>query len=380
MKSNSRFALSRGQLPSNVSTDVSTIKLRHLAIAAILLGVFSQSLSAEEILNAQPLTKLALVIGNSHYKDITPLPNPVRDAKLVSKQLKKLGFTVKLGVNLKLRDMKRVLRQFEQKIKPNSVAVFYYAGHGVQYNAGNYLIPIDADIKKPYEVEFNSIDLGMVLSALDQSSPALSVAFIDACRNNPYVTRGVFRKKDAAGGLAPVISTAGSIISFATEPGTAAVDGTGKNSPYTLALVNNLRKPGQSVQEMLNSVGLTVMSNTSGRQKPWYSSSPTARFCFAGCKFASHAAQVKKLESAVVNADISAIRKLTRLTQYQEDTLDVLFANYHAFKANTLVSAGNKTSNEVTIQIIEAINNKGNRILPSQKWAYLRFELKPDIH
>ena len=328
-------------------------------------------------------SKIALVIGNSHYKNIETLRNPSNDAELVAKQLKKLGFKVILGRDTSFDSMKNLLRDFARQINKDSIALFYYAGHGIQHQGSNYLIPIDADIKKAYEIEYFSVDLNMIVSALDEASPLLSVAFVDACRNNPFKKRGLFRNglNQHAGGLAAVNSRAGSILSFATEPGNTAVDGTGKHSPYSMALAKKLVEPGLTVQEMLNAVGLAVLNATDGKQKPWYSSSPVAKFCFAGCNGLTHSTSVADaLQSAIQEANIGKVKQLAVINRQQETMLNALFKNYISFKTQSLSTSksANNTS-KVTIHITEAVNRFGNRVIPSEQWAFVEFSLQSKL-
>ncbi len=246
--------------------------------------------------------RFALVVGNSQYQQVEHLPNPVNDAHAMSRKLTQLGFKVTELHDQSRAQMKSTLRQFSDQLSPDSVALFFYAGHGIQYQGKNYLIPIDADISKSYEIEYQAIDLNMILSALNEVEPMLSVVMLDACRDNPFERqiRGISRTTNLRGsGLATIQNTRGTILSYATEPGNVATDGVGSHSPYTQAMLKYLGVPELSVQDMLNQVGLAVMEATQGSQKPWFSSSPVPRFCLAGCDAALN-------QNASISADFSA--------------------------------------------------------------------------
>jgi len=335
-----------------------------------------------DVIDNANLLKIALVIGNSQYKNVDPLRNPNKDAELIATKLTKLGFKVITGNDANLQQMKTLLREFVEQITHDSVALFYYAGHGIQHEGENFLLPVDANINDAYETEYFSVNLNMVIAALDQASPLLSIAFIDACRNNPFKKRGLFRNglNKSLGGLAAVNSRAGSILSFATEPGNTAIDGSGKHSPYSSALAEKIAQPGLTVQEMLNGVGLAVMKATKGKQKPWYSSSPVARYCFAGCQSVAQENPAESLRIAIQQGNLRKIKQLALVNSKQEGLLNVLFSHYPSLitqsLSNTATRRKNSKEDTVTIQIIEAVNQNGNRVIPSERWAYLDFVLK----
>jgi uncharacterized caspase-like protein len=229
----------------------------------------------------------ALVIGNSDYSNAQRLENASRDAHAIAEKLRALGFNVLERHDQSHSGMRNTLRKFHTRLQrvDNAVALFFFAGHGIQRRGENFLIPIDADISKEYEIEDVALNLGTVLSSLGETKPRLSIVMLDACRNNPYERRirGVSRGLNFKGeGLAAVDSVQGMILSYATEPGNVAVDGSTGHSPYTAAILSHIDTPNLSIQDMLNQVGLSVISATHGEQKPWVSSAPAPRFCFAG--------------------------------------------------------------------------------------------------
>lgn len=344
--------------------------------------------------------KAALVIGNGHYKYADNLPNPENDANAIAQKLKKLGFRVVQGTNLSKSGMDRLIQKFTTQLNTDTIALFYYAGHGIQKDGKNFLIPVNADINQSYQIEYASIELSMILAAVNEANPKLSIALIDACRDNPFEKRIQGKTRGVAfrgNGLAPMENVRGTILSYATEPGSTAVDGYGEHSPYTAALLEYLQVPGLTVQEMLNETGLAVMSATNGEQKPWFASSPIAKFCFSDCNpqpstaHLSNTAQsasknldkIAKIKQAMEMGDLDTLRKLAVLNEKQEALLQNIFGAYAKLSVSTWVptrsiQTGPKGVDQdgVTVNIIEAMNHKGNRVIPSEKWNYITLKLQ----
>ncbi len=221
-------------------------------------------------------TRLALVIGNGTYTNAPPLKNPPNDARDMAATLKTLGFDVTSGINIDQREMKRLIREFGQKLKAGGSGLFYYAGHGVQSNGRNYLIPVEADIQSEAEVEDSSVDVNLVLKYMDEAQNGLNIVILDACRNNPFARS--FRS--ASNGLAQVDAPTGTLIAYATAPGRVASDGTGENGLYTSELLKKVRVPGLSATEMFMRVRAEVMQQTNNKQVPWEASSLVGAFYF----------------------------------------------------------------------------------------------------
>jgi formylglycine-generating enzyme required for sulfatase activity len=221
--------------------------------------------------------RTALVIGNSSYSSITPLPNPVNDATDMTAALKKLGFEVILRTNANRSSIREAVRVFGDKIKKGGVGLFYYAGHGVQVEGTNYMIPVDVDIKRKYDIEDQGLKMNYVLGAMQDANNKLNIIILDACRDNPFRS---FR--GSSPGLARMDAPTGSIIAYATAPGGKAADGQGRNGTYTAQLLKHLGNPALSVQEMLNQTGLSVMKTTNNDQVPWISSTPVKKYYLAG--------------------------------------------------------------------------------------------------
>jgi hypothetical protein len=218
--------------------------------------------------------RVALVIGNSAYANVARLANPPNDAKLMAETLRSLGFDLigdREQIDLDKASIDRAVQAFGVKLRGADVALFYYAGHGVQVRGENYLVPIDANPANEADVDFQMLDITLVLRQMAVSGTRLNLVILDACRNNPFGGRGL---RDTGGGLAQMRAPEGTLISFATQPGNIALDGAGGNSPYTKALAQIMRKPGLGIFEAINEVGLSVKRATGGQQEPWFSSSP----------------------------------------------------------------------------------------------------------
>jgi len=219
--------------------------------------------------------RLALVIGNGAYKD-APLPNPVNDAADMAKALEASGFTVMKRENASLREMHLALREFGDRLGRQSTGLVYFAGHGLQVRGRNYLLPVDADIAREDEVAFSALDVAAVMEKLDSAKNPVNIVILDACRNNPFGSRLTTQSK----GLAPIDAPPGTLIAFATAPGSTAADGTGRNGLYTHYLVKEIAKPGAAIEEVFKAVRAGVRRDSKSAQVPWESTSLETAFVF----------------------------------------------------------------------------------------------------
>jgi Flp pilus assembly protein TadD len=231
--------------------------------------------------------RLALVIGNGAYVNATALANPPNDAAAVAKTLREIGFEVIEGTNLDRAGMERLVREFLHKAPGARVTLLYYAGHGMQVDGRNYLIPIDAKLASPSDLPFETLELDKVLAGLDDEARA-NIVVLDACRDNPLARSfasklGATRSAAVPAGLAgyTTIGT-GTLIAFATAPGQTALDGAGANSPFTSAFIKHVRTPGIEVNQMLTRVRVEVAAATKSRQVPWANSSLLGEVYLAG--------------------------------------------------------------------------------------------------
>ncbi|WP_128926823.1 caspase family protein [Bradyrhizobium guangxiense] len=228
-------------------------------------------------------TRMALVVGNGAYAHVKALPNPANDARAVAKSLRDIGFTVAEGIDLDRAAMQRMTREFLREAARAQIAVVYYAGHGVQVDGRNYLIPVDVELKPGTAMTAAMIDMDTIMAGLDDQVRT-NILIFDACRNNPMAQQvasaGTNRAIEGASGLAAPTSLgsgatlgAGTLIAFATAPGQVALDGEGANSPFSAALSRHIGTPGLEVQQMLTRVRAEVVSSTKNKQVPWSNSS-----------------------------------------------------------------------------------------------------------
>ncbi|MEA2837840.1 MAG: hypothetical protein QOD89_2390 [Bradyrhizobium sp.] len=218
--------------------------------------------------------RIALVVGNSAYQNIARLDNPKNDASLMADTLGRLGFTLvggKAQLDLDKAALDGAVQNFGRQVQGADVALFYYAGHGVQVSGSNYLVPIGANPTREADVDFQMVDVNLVLRQMQGSGTRLNMVILDACRNNPFGARSL---RAAEGGLAQMRAPEGTLISYATQPGSVAQDGADGNSPYTKALSATVRQAGLDIFQTFNQVGLAVKRATAGAQQPWVSSSP----------------------------------------------------------------------------------------------------------
>lgn len=229
--------------------------------------------------------RVALVIGNSKYQHSTPLKNPENDARLIASKLRKIGFDVIERVNLSKADFDDALIEFSKAASNldtgtgrESIALFFYAGHGVQVKDINYLIPIDAQIEGEAEIRIRSVSMNNVLATLDDSGAGVSMIILDACRDNPFPAATRSGKR----GLAKIEEIEGSVIAYATSPGQVAFDGIGENSPYSEALARMMETTDLTIEEMFRKINKQVKDATSGTQLPWLSLSLSEEIYLAG--------------------------------------------------------------------------------------------------
>jgi tetratricopeptide (TPR) repeat protein len=226
--------------------------------------------------------RYALVIGNSNYnKEIGMLKNPVNDATDVATELRKSNFDVQLLINATYIQLREAMRKFQDKLtlgpKDQTVGLFYYAGHGVQFQDENYLVPIDANVKYEDDIVRMCFPVQrMVLNNMENTNSRMNIIILDACRNNPFPATN----RSVAGGLAEMKRARGSFIAYATAPGSVASDGSGRNGLYTQELLKALRKPGLTIEQVFKEVRMNVMKLSGEKQFTWDSSNIIGEFYF----------------------------------------------------------------------------------------------------
>jgi len=263
-----------------------------LTIVSFQLLALDRSLVLKEM---RTEGRTALVIGNSKYKGV-PLRNPVNDARSIKNFLESRGFDVIYGEDATRNEMYDLFDEYIEKVNKNrGISLFYFAGHGVSQNGENFLIPVDARIKKARDIQRNAFSVTSVLDEIQHQNTRLNIVILDACRNNPF--KG---SRSAGGGLAGVHSNAkGTFIAYATAPGRTASDGEGEHSVYTKNLLNNMSKEGLTIEQVFKRVRIGVERDTSGVQTPWETSSLDGDFFFTLPK------EVKKVDAKTALTSIS---------------------------------------------------------------------------
>ncbi|MCZ8201525.1 MULTISPECIES: caspase family protein [unclassified Microcystis] len=226
--------------------------------------------------NLQQQQRIALVIGNENYQ-VGKLDTPLNDATDMANALKELGFEVILLKDSSKRQMDDALDQFFTRINQGYVGLFYYAGHGMEVEGENYLIPVNAQIKAEKDVEYESMPLGKILGRMEDAGNRINIVILDACRDNPFRK---FWRSSSRGLTAPLQAASGTLIAFATAPGKVASDGTGRNGLFTSYLLKYIKTPNMEVDLMLRKVRSDVAKDTNDYQVPWTSSSLIGEFAF----------------------------------------------------------------------------------------------------
>ncbi len=255
------------------------LRLIRLLTAVITAAAISQAAQAQD--------RVALVVGNSKYVSANGVPNAVNDARVMARALREIGFAVADGYDLSRDSMERQIREFLRKSESAHVALFFYAGHGLQVDGRNYLLPVNAKLEAASDLAFETVGLDNMLESLDGASRT-NIIILDACRNNPFAQNlasrfGAGRSVTVLSGLAGYSNLGtGTLIAFSTAPGAVALDGNGSNSPFTKALARHVRTPGLEVRQMLTRVRADVAAETRGKQIPWDNSSLLGEVYLAG--------------------------------------------------------------------------------------------------
>ncbi len=223
------------------------------------------------------MKKRALVIGNSNYQNVGKLKNPTNDSLDIKNSLEKIGFEVTYGEDIALKEFNKKIKSFTDDALGSDILFFYYAGHGLQYNGENYLVPIDADIEDTHEISSESINLGTVESRFAQSNSKANIFILDSCRDNPFEksiksyaqSRNISPQIER--GLAnTTISISESLIAFATSPNEVALDNpTGRNGLFTKSLLKHIMKENLTIQEVLDLTGSDIVEESDNKQRPW---------------------------------------------------------------------------------------------------------------
>ncbi|MGI9410489.1 MAG: caspase family protein [Hyphomicrobiaceae bacterium] len=312
--------------------------------ALLLVIVFALPANAERI---------ALIIGNSKYEHTTALANPSNDAKDMAKALQAVGFKVMLGLDLDRRAFDLKIRDYANALAEADDAIFYYAGHALQVGGQNYLIPVDAQLDRERDLDFTAVRLSFILRQMElERQDKTNIIILDACRDNPLarnLARSMGTRSTAVGvGLAQVKSGVGSFIAFSTQPGNVALDGSGRNSPFTAALVKRIPTPGQSINALMIGVRKDVLAATKGKQVPWDHSALTGDFYFAAGTSTATGQQTRKLISAETVVRIAQLReRIQRLHEEEKDIQQTIFQNFRDRASETDAKTRQKIQRDV---------------------------------
>lgn len=256
---------------------------RSMSLLLIISVIVFLSVLAAHPAGAVPERRVALVIGNGAYKVAPALPNPTIDAKAVAATLRRIGVEVIEGYDLTIAQMRAKLAEFASAIPGSEAALVFYAGHGVSVDEENYLLPTDIALRNPSDLDLGAISLTLVLKQMKREE-RVNVVILDACRDNPFATelaRTHTRSAIADRGLSRVENdlAKGTLIAFASDPKSAAMDGTpGENSPFSKALLNHLEDAGVSIDTIMSRVRTEVWTETKNKQLPWVSTSIIGEF------------------------------------------------------------------------------------------------------
>ena len=262
--------------------------------------------------------RVALVIGNASYQTAGALANPSNDATDVAVELTSLGFEVILGVDLDKRGFDARIREFARQLEGADTGLLFYAGHGLQVAGQNYLLPTDAKLDRERDLDFESVRLDFILKQMEiDREGKTNLVILDACRDNPFsrnLARSMGTRSASVGrGLAQVQTGVGTFIVYSTQPGNVALDGTGRNSPFTSALVKRIKEPGQNLTTVMINVRKDVLDATAGRQVPWDHSALTAEFFF------SLASAPQTLQKPSLGPDVTSDAVKERLRKLEDE-------------------------------------------------------------
>jgi len=299
-----------------------------------LLSILLYTFLSSTVLAASPRT--ALIIGNSKYP-LMPLTNPENDAEDIAEKLRSLEFEVIFAKNQSKAEMKGLIRKFGKKLKQKGgVGLFFYAGHGVQVDGKNYLVPIDFQASVAYEVADSAVNSSLITGAMEEAENPLNIILLDACRDNPFPRKN----RSSSRGLAKMDSASGTIIAYSTSPGDVAADGEGRNSPYTANLLKHMASPGLTIEQVFKRVRVGVEDSTGGRQLPWETSSLRGDFYFKSGEIqappisaplqvqektaSQKAAPVQEKIFPIAGASSPNAKKLSIFTNPQDSTVKLL--------------------------------------------------------
>ena len=240
------------------------------------MSVFSLNVNA----GIENEKRVALVIGNGKYENVPSLPNAKNDSRLIKRSLESINFDVVYLEDASAKNVDKKARIFSEKLKSADIGLFYYSGHAIQFEGNNYLIPTDLP-KDSDEVsaKYNAVNVNLIVDRMKKANNPTNIIILDACRDNPFAASS----RSMTRGLAPINASAkGMFFAYSTSPGDVATDGTGSNSPFTIALSKYIVKPGITIHDVFTDVKVDVSRETNDKQRPWTTDSLLGKFYFAG--------------------------------------------------------------------------------------------------
>jgi len=325
-----------------------------VVFSAAITSAAERSVTVKKNRDQHVEQRIALIIGNSTYK-VSPLKNPANDAKVMARTLRDMGFIVDERTNLGRDDMMRAMDSFGKKIKDGGVGLFYYAGHGMQVNGENYLMAVDAVIESEDDVKYNAVEANYVLDKMKAAKNSMNIVILDACRNNPFARS----MRSATQGLATMNAPSGTIIAYATAPGSVASDGRGVNGLYTQEFVRNVKKPGLKIEDVFKQVRGAVTKETAGKQVPWEASSLVGDFYF--------------VESAVAG-QTSGERQQEAMTGKQGNAKTMTPAVKFASREEPKEQAPEKQADEQEEQADSSLSGKVVEVIAAGGYSYVCIE------
>lgn len=258
--------------------------MRTLSPRAVLAALAAVFLVIAAAISPAAAARHAFIVGNSNYATVPRLQNPANDAQDLARQLETLGYRVTLGLDLGRGRFLQSFQSFIGALRPDDVALVYYAGHGLQIGGENYLFPVDAAVTSEADARSRLVPLNALIADLSRATKTRLV-ILDACRNNPFAEKladnQATRSAGQTRGLARVYAGVGSFIAYSTQPGNVALDGSGRNSPFTEALLRHMGDPSADVHAVMRRVRADVGRVTSEQQVPWENSSLVEEMAFA---------------------------------------------------------------------------------------------------
>jgi len=313
------------------------MSIRIFLILFILIFIYPASLIA----GAE--RRQALVIGNGGYIS-SPLKNAVNDAADIASNLQKLGFSVILKKNVSHQEMEDAILEFGEQLKKGGVGLFFYAGHGVQKDSRNYLLPIGARINKDTDIKFQAVDAELVLAEMGNAGNNLNIVILDACRDNPFSKS--FRSSSR--GLA-IISDApkGTFITYSTSPGKVAADGSGRNSPYTESLIKYMNTKGLPIEEVFKEVRKDLGRKTGGQQVPWELSSLEGQFYFSPGKLVKSDIVEEERKQTKKNTNLAIAKHSAQSIVTENTGMEFVFVRGGCFQMGDLWGDGTEDEKPV---------------------------------